>query len=154
MRLDFSSWPLGCVSNSPCRWFGFQCRPSNNIKVVESCRWQIRIADPPTQTPFIFLYSSASCSSFLVMFHPHASFCISSFPSFFYPIFLFFFIYLPTYHLLFKYCPVHFQSYFFAIDPHLPRFTFLHVFRLRLLFWSVQFDFMRQSVIIFSLEST
>lgn len=48
MWLDFSSWPVACVSNSACCWFGFQWKPSNNVQAAKHCGWQILSSDLPT----------------------------------------------------------------------------------------------------------
>lgn len=85
MWLDFPSWPLGCVSNSACRWFGFQCRPCDDVGVVKHLWWQ----NPEYWTLHSLFFSSVPIT-LLLPCEAHVSFLflISSFLSSFFILFL------------------------------------------------------------------
>ena len=149
MWLDFSSWPLGCVSNSARRWFGFQWRPCNNAEVVKKCGWQILNTDPQTQYlsfSCIPVFSFPSCSSFPVMstdYFPFISQLSCPLPS---SIFVLFFLYVVLSFLLIGVCwlanpfVLYHHIYLSIISRRSISFLFLFLLSLFMISWHLLFS--------------
>lgn len=120
MGLDFSSWPLGCVSNSASRWFGFQWRQSNNVDVAKHCGWQ---SLPLSFIPSPIMLSLPCHVHIFLLFVSHLSSCLSCYFLSTPPVFPYPSVYLSFFWQGWFHC-YHFFSLFW---PSFIVCTFLHV---------------------------